>query len=86
MQGGHDHFGRGFSFLRVRPHRNPPAVIGDRDRFIGVDNDLYFGTIAGQGFINAVINHFKNHVVQAGPVIRISDIHAGAFLDRIKPL
>ena len=70
----------------MRPNRNPAAVIDDRDGFIGVNNDLYLGTIAGQGFINAVINHFKNHVMQAGSVIRVSDIHPGAFLDCIEPL
>ena len=37
-----------------------------------------------QGLINGVVHHLEDHVVQAGAVIGIADVHAWTFTDRIQ--
>ena len=41
-------------------------------------------TKAGEGFINRVVHGFKNHVVQTGTVIGITDVHTGSLTHRLK--
>ena len=42
--------------------------------------------MARQRFVNGVVRHLENHMVQARPVIGVADIHAGPFADRIEAL
>jgi hypothetical protein len=44
-------------------------VYGDFDTF----------TVTRQGFINGVVDYLKYHVMQAGPIIGIADIHTWPF-------
>ena len=40
--------------------------------------------MTGQCLVNGIIDHLIDHMVQAGTVISVADIHAGAFTDRLK--
>ena len=42
--------------------------------------------VAGQGLVDGVVDDLENHVVQAGAVIGVADVHAGSFPHRIKTL
>src|SRR5690606_29503752 len=86
VQHGHDHLGRRHAFFLVDVHRNAATVVAHGDGLIGVDGDADFGAVAGQRFVDGVIHHLEHHVVQAGAVIGVADVHAGAFAHRIKAL
>ncbi|MCY1456555.1 hypothetical protein D9M71_737800 [compost metagenome] len=88
MQFGHDDFRRAaveFVVL-VDVGGDPAAVVGDGNGVVGVDRDDDVVAIAGQGFVNGVVDDFKHHVVQAGTVGRVADVHAGALAHGLQPL
>ncbi len=41
--------------------------------------------VAGQGFVDGVVDHFKHHVVQAGAVGGVADVHAGPLAHGLQP-
>ena len=86
VQHRHDDLGGGAPFIWMDVHRDTPAVIAYRDRAVGMDGDLDFAAVTGQGFIDGIIDHLEHHMMQAGPVIRIPDIHTGTLAYGIKPL
>src|SRR5262249_37063336 len=86
VQHGHDDLGRGTPFLGVDIHRNSTAVVRDRHRFVGVDGDQDAVAVAGQGLVDGVVDDLENHVVQAGAIIGVPDVHPGAFPHRVKTL
>ena len=79
VQDGHDHFGSGAAFFGVDAGGDAAPVVFDGDGFVGVDGHGDVVAVAGQRFVNGVVQHFEHHVVQAGAVLRVADIHAGAF-------
>ena len=42
--------------------------------------------MSGQGFVDCIINNLKDHVMQTGAVIRVTDIHAGSLPHGIEAL
>ena len=86
MQHRHDHFGCRTAFLLVDINRNPSPIITDRDGFIAVDENTHVRAIPGERLVNSVIDDFEHHVVQSGPIIRITNVHAWPFADGIKTL
>jgi hypothetical protein len=65
---------------------NAAAVIIDRHRSVGIKLDGHCGGVPGQGFVDGVVHHLIDHVMQARAVIGIADIHARALAHRIKAL
>ena len=59
-------------------------VVLHRHRTVRVDNYVNQITVAGQRFINRVIDHLENHVMQTGSIIRITDIHPWPLSDSLK--
>jgi hypothetical protein len=55
--------------------RNTPAIIADGYRFVGVNRDNNFAAVTSQGFVDRVVDNLKNHMVKAGSVIRVTDVH-----------
>ncbi|GAA6132303.1 hypothetical protein NBRC116187_26630 [Halopseudomonas sabulinigri] len=49
-----------------------------------MDDDVDIGTVPGEGFIDRVIDDFKDHMVEAGAIVRIPNIHTGSLTDCIK--
>ena len=86
MQHRHDDLGRGASLFRVQIDRDSATVVGDRDGFVGVNRDGDDAAVAGQGFVDRVVDDFENHVVQAGPVIGVADVHSRSFPDGLEAL
>src|SRR3569833_2726945 len=62
------------------------AVVGDGYGFIRMDSDDDTIAIAGQSFVDGIIDDLEDHVVQAGAVIGVPDVHAGALAHRIEAL
>ena len=77
VQHGQDHFGRGNAFFLVDVDRNAAAVVGHRTRAVVVQGDGDGVAMAGQGFVDGVIDYLEHHVVQAGAVMDVADVHAG---------
>jgi hypothetical protein len=40
--------------------------------------------VAGQGFVDGVVQHFEHQVVQAGAVGGVADVHAGTLAHRLQ--
>ena len=66
--------------------RNTAAVIRYGDRLIGVDGHGDRVTVACQGFVDRVVDDLEYHVVQAGAVVGVADVHSRPFTDRLKAL
>ena len=86
VQHGHDHLSGADTLFGVHVHGNTAAVIRYGDGFIRVDHHPDLGTVPGQGFVDGVIDHLENHVMQTGAVIRITDVHAGTFANGVQTL
>ena len=85
MKLGHDHLGGGHALFRVNLDRNAAAVIGDRDRSVGVKDHLDDVAMAGQRLVDGVVHHLIDHMVKPRAIIGVADIHARALAHRIKP-
>ena len=81
---GHDHLGRRDAFALVDADRDAAAVIGDRDRVVGMDLDLDPGGVARQHLVDAVVHHLVHHVVQARAVVGVADIHPRPLAHRFQ--
>jgi len=84
VQFGHDHFGGGNPFALVDIDGDAAAVIGHRAGAVRIEDHLDLGGVARQHFVDGVIDHFVDHVVQAGAVIGVADIHAGPLADGVE--
>ena len=85
VQHGHDDLGRRAVLFLVDVDRDAAAVVGDGDGFVGVDRDDDPVAVAGQRLVDRVVDDLENHVVQAGAVIGVADVHSGALSDRSRP-
>lgn len=65
--------------------RNATAVIDHGYGIIRVQRDVDLCTETGKGFIDRVIQHFKNQMMQTGTIRRIADIHPGPFRTASRP-
>ena len=86
VQDGHDDLGGRAALLRVHIDRYAATVVTDRHGLIGVDRDGYDVTMTRQSFVDRVVDNLKNHVVETGAVIGVSDVHSRAFADRLQAL
>ena len=66
--------------------RNAAAVVDDGDRIVGVDHHLDVVAPAGQRLVDGVVEHLEHHVVQAGAVGGVADVHAGTLAHRLEAL
>ncbi len=84
VQHGHDDLrGRNVFFL-VDVRRNTASIVGNRDRTIIEDRHRDMVAIARQGLVDRVVHHLEDHVVQAGAIMHIADIHAGTLANRFE--
>ena len=84
VQLGHNDLGRRHTLFRVNIHGNPAPVVADGNRVIRVNFDGHIVRVACQSFVDAIVHDFIDHVVQAGAVVSVTDIHAGAFANRLQ--
>jgi hypothetical protein len=62
------------------------AVVDDRYRIVGVDDDLDVIAVTRQRFVDRVVEDFEHHVVEPGAIGGIADVHAGPLADCFQPL
>ena len=53
-------------------------------RIVRMDGDVDFGAVAGQRFVDGVVQYFEHQVMQARAVGSIADVHAGALAHRFQ--
>ena len=66
--------------------RDAAPVIAHADAAVGMDLDLHEVGMAGQDLVDAVVHDLIDHVVQAGPVVGVADIHARPLADGFQTL
>src|SRR3990170_2461807 len=86
VQDGHDHLGRGALFLRDDFGGDSASVVRDGDRAVAVDHHTDLIAVTCQRLVYGVVHGLEHHVVQAGTIVRIADVHPGALSDGIEPL
>ncbi len=85
MELGHDDLGRRDA-LAVHLGRNAAAVVAHGAGAVRIEGDGDFLGIAGERLVDGVVDDLVDHVVQAGAVIGVADIHAGTLADGIEAL
>ncbi len=86
MELGHDDLGGGHALTLVDVGRDAAAVIAHGAGAIRIEcDDDGFG-IAGERFVDRVVDDLVDHVVQAGAVVGVADIHARPLAHGIEPL
>ena len=68
MQDGHDHFCRRFFLGGVHLDRDSAAVVLDRHRAVEMDDDRNLVAMAGQSFVDGVVDNFIDQMVQTRTV------------------
>ncbi len=88
VQFGHDDFGgRAPLFvIRMYPGGNAAAVVGDANGVVGMNGYRDVVAIAGQRLVDGIVHHLEHHVMQAGTIGGIADVHAGTLAHRIQTL
>ena len=82
VQAGEDQFDNGCFFLGMHAKGNATAIVFHADRGIGMQGDLDFFAVSGQGFIGRVVQHFLDDVQRVvGP-----GVHAGPLFDGLESL
>lgn len=61
-------------------HRHAAAVVADFQRMVGMQDDLHRTRVAGQCFVDTVVDDFLGQVVGAAGI----GVHARPLADRIK--
>ena len=76
---GHDDLGRRPSLFLMNVDRDPATVVGNGYRLAFVNGNPDLGAVTGQRLVDRVVDRLKDHMVQTGAVIGISDEHPRAF-------
>ncbi len=82
---GHDQLKGGNPLGGVDAHRYASAVILDPDYIVALQHDDDVGAVARQGFVDGVVHHLVDQVVEAVDP-RGADVHARALAHRLEPL
>ena len=84
VQHGHDDLRCRDALFAVDVDRNTTAVVGDRHGFIRVNGHHDAIAISRKRFVDRVIHHFENHVVQSAAVVGIADVHSGPLTNGVE--
>jgi hypothetical protein len=82
----HDDLERLAFVLLVHPDRDAAAVVLDRDGIVGVDRDGHVIRVADLRLVDRVVDELEDHVVEAGDVVGVPDVHAGALPNGLQAL
>jgi hypothetical protein len=86
MQLGHDYLGRRHALALVDAGRDAAAIVLDRDRAVGVEDNADEVAMAGQRLVDRIVRHLEYHMVEARAVVGVADIHSGPLADRVEAL
>ncbi len=81
---GHDDLGRRHALLFVDAGRNAAPVVGDGAGAVGVERHRHELRIAAQRFVDRIVDDLVDHMMQAGAVVRVADIHARPLADCVE--
>ncbi len=84
VQLGHDDLGGRHAFLVVDAGRNAAAVVADGAGAVGVERDGDELRMARERLVDRVVDDLVDHVMEAGAVVGVADIHARALAHRIE--
>ncbi|MNF68359.1 hypothetical protein D3C84_502130 [compost metagenome] len=79
VQHGHDDLGCRNAFFFVYVYRDATAVVANGDGLIRVDDDADVVAVAGERFVDRVIDHLEHHVVQTAAIVGVTNVHTGTF-------
>ena len=82
VEHGESHF-HGGSAGAVEIHGNAAAVVQHGNAFVLMDGDKDLGAVAGQRFVNAVIDDLIDEMMKTA-FAGIADVHTGANADRFQ--
>ena len=85
VQLGHHHFGSRHAFA-VHAGRDAAAVVDHGHRAVGVERHQDLVGEAGERLVDGVVDHLVDHVMQAGAVVGVADIHARPFAHGVEAL
>ena len=51
-----------------------------------MDRHRDVAAVSRQGFVNGIVDHLEDHMMQARPIVGVADVHAGALADGVKAL
>ena len=80
MQAGQDQLDAGNAFLGVDIDRHAAAIVLDQERAVGIQHHADGAGVAGDGLVNAVVDHFLSQVVGPAGI----GVHAGALADWVQ--
>ena len=81
---GHDDLGRRNAFLLVDAGRDAAAVVGDGAGAVGVEGHGDEPGVARERLVDGVVHHLVDHVMKAGAVVGVADVHARALAHRVE--
>ncbi|MND34630.1 hypothetical protein D3C80_252520 [compost metagenome] len=84
MKLSHDDFGSRNTFFLMDIGRDATTVIGHGAGAVGVKRHGYKRSVACKRLIDCIVHDFVDHVMQAGAVIRVTDIHARALTNCVQ--
>ena len=84
MQLGHDDLRRRNALFGMDVGRDTAPVVGDGHGAIGVQRHGHEVGMACERFVDRVVDDLVDHVMQAGAVIGVADIHSRTLADRIQ--
>ena len=82
----HDDFGRRHALALVDVGRDAAAVVAHGAGAVGIERDHDVLGEARQRLVDGVVDDLVDHVVQAGAVVGVADIHARPLAHGIEPL
>ena len=86
VQTGQHDFGGRHTLFDVHIGRDAAAVVADGDAAVPIERQRTAGGEPGLRFVDGVVDDLERHVVQAGAVIGVADIHARALADGFQAL
>ena len=84
VQLGHDDLGSRHAFALVDVDRDAAAVVAHGDRIVRIEHHLDRRGVTGKRLVDRVVDDLVHHVVQAGAVVGVADIHARALAHRVE--
>ena len=84
MKLGHDDLGGRHAFALVDVGRDSAAIVTDGAGTVRIEDHRHFLGKTGKRFVDGVIDDLVDHVMQAGTVVGIADIHPRALADGIQ--
>ncbi len=83
---GHDDLGRRDAFAFVDVGGDAAAVVAHGAGAVRIEDDGHLPGMASQRLVDGIVDHLVHHVVEAGAVVGVADIHARPLADGVEAL